>query len=824
MILKIITRNIRPYMQQFIINTIVIICVMTVYVQTGKGQTLTPEEQAWISEHPVVTAAKLVKSGAFDSVSDDTPTGISLDYLNLVASKIGLKVEYVSSPDWRKILGQIRSREIDIAYGLGKSTDREEYLNFSNPYLSLPMAYYGRDGSAPITEYTDLINKRIATVSGWSTTEIYKNIYPDLTIIEYSSAKEALLAVSTGDVDIFSGTVNFTNIIIAGNFISGLEILGEELLPEISQADQLHLAARNDWPILISILNKGMAAVSYKEFSAISNTWLNGYVEIEDIGLTLEEEIWLSQNKVIKVGVDPTVPPNETIDENGKISGIAGDYLDIIAEKLNIKFEWAGSRNWSEALEMIKKGEVDILSSAASNPARSEYLLFTENYSSIPNVIFTRSGGQIFGNVDSLSGYKVAQITDFSVTEFLRANYPDIEIIEVSTSSEAMKKVSSGEVDAHISNIPRGIAAITKDGISNIIVSGDASDYKSGNAIATRIDLPILASALQKALDTVTTVQKEEIARRWVSVQVSAAPDYKLLIQLGLIALAIITAITIWAVSAQIEIRRRRVVEKKLILSQKEAVKANAEKSTFLANMSHEIRTPLNAIIGFSDMMSSEILGKIDNLKYREYLGDINNSGHHLESVINDILDLSKIEAGKWNLDENEFDLKACINDAIKIIKLQAKDKNISLKVIGLENETLMKIYGDETAYKRIFINLLSNSVKFTGNDGVITVSASPGADGFVKIEIEDNGIGIASDKIEQVLTPFSQAHDIKSGDNIGTGLGLPIVKSLTELHGGLFSLNSEENIGTIATVLIPAYRAIGQNEKKNHKIHANQF
>ena len=194
---------------------------------------------------------------------------------------------------------------------------------------------------------------------------------------------------------------------------------------------------------------------------------------------------------------------------------------------------------------------------------------------------------------------------------------------------------------------------------------------------------------------------------------------------------------------------------------------------------------------------------------------DIKNSGHHLESVINDILDLSKIEAGKWDLDESEFNLKTCIDTAIKIIELQANDKNISLNMTGLENENLIKIYGDETAYKRIFINLLSNSVKFTGTGGIITVSVTLMADGFVKIVVADNGIGIAADKIEQVLTPFSQAHDAKTSDKVGTGLGLPIVKSLVELHGGSFSLSSEENVGTKATVLIPA-RRVTVNKNNN--------
>ncbi|MBT7582698.1 MAG: transporter substrate-binding domain-containing protein [Kordiimonadaceae bacterium] len=814
--------NMGTYMQQIIKNSIFIICAMTIYAQSSNGQTLTPEELAWIAEHPVVKTLSSTSYAPFDFMSGGLTTGLSIDYLNLVGTKVGLKFEYVRYDTWPEMLEGVQNKEIDLTHSISKSEQRSKYLNFSAPYYNSPIVYFGRAGSPRVSSIEDINDKRIGVIRGHIIGEVYKKKHPQINLIEFENNSVAINALLLNEIDIFVADLPTVNFYISQSDISGLETLGDDLVVDKGFTDQ-RIAVHKDNPTIMAIINKGMAAITDEEFAAISDKWIKSSPVNYDIGLTNEELDWLSLNRVIKVGVDPTIAPQELIDENGNISGIAGDYLDIIAEKLNIEFEWAGSRNWSEALSMVQNGEVDMLTTVVSTPSRREYLLFTEKYTLNPNVIFTKTGGNIFGNLVSLSGYKVAQVIDFSVTEFLRTNYPDIEIIEVSTSDEAIQKVSSGEVDAFISVIPIGIAAITEAGVNNIIISGDASDFNGGNSMATRMDLPLLASALQKALDSVSTVQRNEIIRRWQSAQVAVAPDYKLLIQLGLIALAIIAAITIWAVSAHIEIRRRRIVENKLILSQgvaakaqNEAEKANAEKSTLLANMSHEIRTPLNAIIGFSEMMSSEILGKINNLKYTEYLTDIKNSGLHLESVIKDILDLSKIEAGKWDLDESEFDLKTCIKDAIKINELHAKDKNISLKLKDLENENLIKIYGDETAYKRIFINLLSNSVKFTGNDGVITVSVSLGADGFCKIEIADNGVGIAADKIEDVLTPFSQAHDTKSSDNMGTGLGLPIVKRLAELHGGSFSLSSEENIGTTSTILIPAVRVISKDHKHN--------
>ena len=772
---------------------------------------LTVEEQAWIAEHPTITAGNNTAYPPFDFVSAGEPVGLSIDYLNLLTSKVGLNVEYINYGSLSENLKMGMEQKLDVIHTLVENEERQKYFTFSDPFTSDDVVLYGRVGEERIRNINDLKDKKIGFIKGHALLTTYQQQYPDLHYVEFNTNMEVLRALASNEIDVYPYETSPIKFHISQNNLQGIEIVGDDFIMENSKINH-RIAVHNNNPILMSILNKSMAAVTSKEFETITDKWLPSIDEFANIGLTPEEKYWLSQNRVIKVGVDPAAAPNEAIDENGNISGISGDYLDIIAAKLNIKFEWAGSRTWSEALSMIKTGEADVLSSAVPNSARREYLLFTDIYIASPNFIFTRNVGQVFGDLNSLSGYKIAQIKDFSVNELIRTNYPEIEIIEVANSGDAMQKVSSGEGDAFIGSIPGGVSAITKQGMTNIIVSGTVTEFQVGNAIATRKNLPLLAGALQKALGSITTVQREEITRRWQSVQVAAAPNYTLLRQLGLLALVIIVAISIWAVSAQFEIRRRRVVERKLVLSQKNAEKANAEKSTFLANMSHELRTPLNAIIGFSEAITSEIYGKIENQKYREYIRDIHNSGQHLETVINDILDLSKIDAGKWNLDESKFNLETCINSAYKIIELQAADKNITVNLTGLATESSLNIYGDETAYKRILINLLSNSVKFTDNGGSIAVNVTLLANSDLKLETIDNGIGIPADKMEHVLTPFSQAHDTKTSNKIGTGLGLPIVKKLAELHGGSFSLCSKENVNTVATVIIPAYRVFTKN------------
>ena len=234
---------------------------------------------------------------------------------------------------------------------------------------------------------------------------------------------------------------------------------------------------------------------------------------------------------------------------------------------------------------------------------------------------------------------------------------------------------------------------------------------------------------------------------------------------------------------------------------------ANRSKSEFLANMSHELRTPLNAIIGFSEMMRLETFGPIGNPRYIEYVGDIHESGTHLLSLINDILDLSKIEAGAFELKEEEVDLAQVVAACRRIIEVRAKEAGLTLDT-RLSGK-LPKLWSDERAVKQIILNLLSNAVKFTPTGGKVTVRAEIEEDGCFVLSVSDTGIGIDADDIPKVFKPFSQIDGSLSRKHDGTGLGLPLVKSLVDVHGGTIELESELGNGTIITIRFPAERVL---------------
>ena len=230
------------------------------------------------------------------------------------------------------------------------------------------------------------------------------------------------------------------------------------------------------------------------------------------------------------------------------------------------------------------------------------------------------------------------------------------------------------------------------------------------------------------------------------------------------------------------------------------AEEANRAKSEFLANMSHELRTPLNAIIGFSEIMETEMFGKLGSRKYKEYCRDIQASGVHLLDVINDILDMSKIEAGRMRLEFDEIDIDEAIADAMRIMAMRAEEKRIFVKP---EISTGLRLIGDRRAIKQILLNLLSNAVKFTPEGGHVTVRARV-ASRAVMISIEDTGVGIPRKALRKLGRPFEQVENQMAKSHKGSGLGLAISRSLAALHGGALRVKSQEGVGTIVTVRLP--------------------
>ncbi|HZL59135.1 MAG TPA: ATP-binding protein [Stellaceae bacterium] len=252
----------------------------------------------------------------------------------------------------------------------------------------------------------------------------------------------------------------------------------------------------------------------------------------------------------------------------------------------------------------------------------------------------------------------------------------------------------------------------------------------------------------------------------------------------------------------------RKRVESQLVEAKNSAESASRAKSEFLANMSHELRTPLNAIIGFSEILKQEPLGPLGHASYREYVRDVHESGVHLLKIINDILDLSKIEVGKLSLNEMPIDLRDAVESCIRIVRERAATAGLDLTADLLAQLPILN--ADERMVKQVLLNLLSNAIKFTPAGGTVRVSAGINADCGMFIRIADSGIGIAPADIEMALQPFVQIDSTLQRKYQGTGLGLPLARSMVEMHGGRFIIESTVGAGTTITVHFPPERSLG--------------
>ncbi len=269
------------------------------------------------------------------------------------------------------------------------------------------------------------------------------------------------------------------------------------------------------------------------------------------------------------------------------------------------------------------------------------------------------------------------------------------------------------------------------------------------------------------------------------------------------------------------EIDKREAIEVDLRSAKEQAEIGTRAKSEFLATMSHELRTPLNAIIGFSEIIGAETFGPVGSVKYREYASDIHESGRHLLDLINDILDLSKVESGMDELHEEDVDVFVVADSVFRLVRQRADKHGVKLKSEISDESPTLRV--DERKLKQMLVNLLSNAIKFTKAGGTVTLKGWCRMESGYVFQVIDTGIGIALEDIPKALSQFGQVDSALNRQHEGTGLGLPLTKSLVELHGGSLDLQSDVGVGTTVTLRFPAERIVGSPRDAKSAIAAGR-
>ncbi len=525
--------------------------------------------------------------------------------------------------------------------------------------------------------------------------------------------------------------------------------------------------------------------------------------------LTPFERSWLDAHPHLRLAGLPDWPPFESA-QDGTHQGMVTDTLDILQKRLGITLVRVSAGSWSATLEGLAMREVDVIGAVSITPRRQNEFSFSRAYLSYPIVMAVRDDMRFIGALDELENERVAVVRESAGQDFLRIGHPHLNLVFLDSLDDGLFGLSNGEIDVLISNIPSITYAVNRLGITNIKLTG-ITPYTDQIAVAVRRDWPVLAGILNKGLATLSDEERDGIYRKWVSLRYEERIDYDVVWRVTAIALVVVTIFLYWnrKLSREVAVRvrseqalrqseeRLRAATRRAEHLAREAEAANKAKSEFLANMSHEIRTPMNAVIGYTELLE----GLIENSRQKSYLEAIRKGGRALLTIINDILDLSKIEAGKLRIEYAPVNPHRLLQDIVQMFAARIAQQNLELRT-QISPQMPESLILDEVRLRQVVFNLMGNAIKFT-HQGYIQISAytAPMVNdpGYVElvIVVEDSGIGIQADQQSRIFNAFEQHEGQSNRQYGGTGLGLAISKKLVEVMNGEIGLQSEVGKGT---------------------------
>ena len=743
----------------------------------------TKEELLYLKNNPSIKVHNELDWAPYNYSLDGKPLGFSIDYMNLLASKIGLNIEYISNYTWNQFLQMIKKNEIDVMLNIAKTSQRDEYLNFTQPYTKAIDAVFVNKDNMNFKTLNDFTGKKIGVIEGFYEEDFLKMYYPNIEVVLFNSSLEALKAVAFAKID---GTINsfgVANYIISQYHMSNIRPAFEIYDKRFSL--DLHLATNKNNIMLRDILNKAQQIVTQEEILKLKRKWVGIQEPKENnsrVQLTLKEKQYLQKKRIVTMCIDPKWMPFESF-ENGKYIGLSADYFKIFEKDLNIPIEVIKTTNWSESLEFAKSRKCDILSLAMETSSRKNYMNFTTPYLKVPLVLATKLEVPFIADMKNLTIQKIGIPKGYAFTEILKTRYPKLNIIEVDNVNDGLKKVKNGELFGYIGTLASVGYLFQREYTGELKIAGKFDDkWKLG--VAVRNDDKILLNIFEKIIVNIDERQSSKILNKWIAINYEKGIDYTLVWQIVFIAFLIIVGTIYWN-------RRLSIVNNELEQANIKVQLASNAKSNFLANMSHEIRTPMNAIIGMSYIVQQTSLDK----KQQEYMDKITLSSNALLRLINDILDFSKIEAGKLEIQKVDFNLNKILDDIKNIVDLSVQEKGLSFSV-KFKDDMPVNLYGDSLRLSQILTNLISNAIKFTSSGKVELVVEQIYENRF-KFSVKDTGIGLNDEQISKLFNSFTQADESTTRKFGGTGLGLSISKELVELMQGKIWCESELNIGS---------------------------
>ncbi|MBW2193434.1 MAG: transporter substrate-binding domain-containing protein, partial [Deltaproteobacteria bacterium] len=392
---------------------------------------LTPKEKKWLATNPgPLKIGNELDWPPFDFVEDGQPSGYSIDIVRLVAEKLGIAVEFVNGYSWAELVEMFQQGKLDVLPCIWNTEERRKTMAFTKEYATNPSVLIVKKKSTDIFELADLIDRKIAAVEGFATTKALKEHHPRIKRILVKNALEGLKKVSLGEADAFIESLGVVSYIMDTHFIPDIKIVGDSKL-KTSVETKLHMAVLKEKEILRDVLQKGLDGITADERQEIRKRWMpisiSSLKPDEKIELTDAERKWLAQHPEIRLGDDFAWPPFVFEDGKGNFSGISSGYIEKISERLGIKIQIVKGLTWTQVLEQVKSGGVDLLPAIVRTPEREKFLNFTKPFISLPVVVATLKMGSFVDSLSDLKGMRVGVVKDYVFHNLLETEHPNLK-------------------------------------------------------------------------------------------------------------------------------------------------------------------------------------------------------------------------------------------------------------------------------------------------------------------------------------------------------------------------------------------------------------
>ena len=783
---------------------------------------LTNEEKSYI-KNSIIKVHNELNWPPFNYNVNGKATGYSIDYMNLLASKVGLNVEYISGPNWNDFLDLIKDNKLDVMLNIAKTEDREKYLNFTTPYLKAVDSVFVRKEVNNLKSLEDFKGKTLAVIDGFYEEELFRKYYPEIKLLLVKDSLEGLKKLAFKESDGFIDSFAVANYFIENNFIINLK-------PAFEIKDQrfnlsMGLATNKDNKLLQEILDKAKKEITIDEEFELKRKWINtnNIGAKSTIPFSMEEEDYLSTKKVITMCVDPDWEPFEILDKNGKHVGIAADIIKLITSKLGIEIKIIPTKTWEESIEFSKAKKCDILSFLNQTPQRESWLTFTEPIFQDPNVIIGRVDNDA---IDDLSKIKasIAIPKETAMYERFQKDFPNLIIIPVNSENEAFEFIEQKKADLTIRSMIISAYTIKEKGLFNLKIINQPKNYENYLKMGIIKEEPILRDILNKAIITLTKDDIQNIVNKWISIKYEKVEDYTYLwLLISFIIILLIFFLyrqyllkhnnnflqnEILKRTHQLEKSNQILKEKKdeldkLNSSLEEKIKDEVEKNKLfqeklfkadklasmgemMSNIAHQWRQPLSMIstVATGTKIQKEF-GTLADEELVQNMDLINKNAQYLSETINDFRNFIKGDRKIKN-----YDLSTTINNFLHIIESTIKKDSINI-ILDLEKN--IKIDGYPNELIQCLINIFNNAKdaleEIKQENPLIFISTAL-QNNIITISIKDNAGGIPQNIITKIYDPyFTTKHKSQ-----GTGLGLHMTYKLIDegMHGKIEAQNVE--------------------------------